>query len=83
MEKKYKKKCKVTHIFFFFIHLNRFARRPDGGGSAEREKKKDGGEKGGLGGGVREKEFSYRRIILSHFLRRHLRRGSWLGLIKS
>lgn len=47
----------------------------------EKNGKREG--KAVIEGAEGEKKFSYRRIILSCFLRRHLRKGSWLGLIKS
>lgn len=49
-------------------------------GSAEREEQ-DGGEMRGYGDGGLEKEFSYRRTIPLHFLRKYLRRSSRLELI--
>lgn len=66
MEKRYNKKMQgYPHFFYSTEPLCEGARGE--GKSAEREQ--DGGERNECGDGGREKEFSYRRIIPSHFLR--------------
>lgn len=84
MEKKYHKKNARLPTFFFLFDQTalRGSQKGRGRENTEREEK-DKDEMDVYEGEGQEKEFSYRQIIPSHFLRRHLRRGSWLGLIKS